>query len=369
MGVTFIVVFFLSLLVIILIHEGGHYLTARAFGFRVLEYYVGFGPKLWSFRRGEIDYGVKALPLGGYVKIAGMNPFENDVPPGDEDRAYTAKPIWQRAVVILAGPLSHFLVAALIFATLLLFVGDGHVSKLGEVEPTMDGSATPAAVAGLRPGDVIVAIGDLRDPTSDEIGPYMAAHPDQPIPFTIERGGRTFRVTMQPVQTMIDGVQGWRIGVVLTPVPRSLPSAVVGGVSDVWTFTKASIGQIGHVFGPSGVSRLVTLLFTNAPRNENDATTVVGVGRQVGAIGSSGDWAYLFFLFGYVTLFIGLVNLVPLPPFDGGHLAILVIEKLRHRSIDMRKVVPVSAVVLAFLGLFVLSTMYLDIWKPIPISP
>ena len=114
MSVFAIVAFFIALLAIILIHEFGHYLVARRFGFRVLEYFVGFGPKLWSFRRGEIEYGVKAIPAGGYVKIAGMNPFENDVPPGDEDRAYGAKPVWQRALVILAGPLSHFLVAAII---------------------------------------------------------------------------------------------------------------------------------------------------------------------------------------------------------------------------------------------------------------
>jgi membrane-associated protease RseP (regulator of RpoE activity) len=366
---TFIVVFFLCLLAIILIHEGGHYLTARAFRFRVLEYYVGFGPKLWSFRRGEIDYGLKALPLGGYVKIAGMNPFEDDVPPGDEGRAYTAKPIWQRSIVILAGPLSHFLVAALVFSALLFVVGDGHISKVGQIEASLDGRASPAAEGGIRPGDVIVAIGDLQHPTSADIGPYMAAHPGAPIPFTIERAGQTLEVTLTPVKTDIDGEKGWRIGVVLTPVPRGFPSALIGGVSDVWTFTKSSVGQIGHVFGPHGVSRLVTLLFTNAPRDQNDATSVVGVGQQVGAIGSTGDWPYLFFLFGYVTLFIGLINLVPLPPFDGGHLAILVIEKLRHRLVDMRKVVPVSAIVLAFLGVFVLSTMLLDIWKPIPISP
>jgi membrane-associated protease RseP (regulator of RpoE activity) len=366
---TFIVVFFLSLLVIILIHEGGHYLTARAFGFRVLEYYVGFGPKLWSFRRGEIDYGVKALPLGGYVKIAGMNPFENDVPPGDEDRAYTAKPIWQRAIVILAGPLSHFLVATLIFAALLAVVGDLRIAKVGEVTTSLDGHTSPAALAGIEPGDVIVAMGDVRHPSGNDIGPYMAAHPGEPIPFTIDRGGRTMRFTMTPVKTTIDGVDGWRIGVVLEPVPRAVPSAAVGGIGLLWEVSKESVGQIAHIFGPHGVSRLVTLLFTDEPRNENDPASVVGVGQQVGAIGSTGDWAYLFYLFGYVTLFIGLVNLIPLPPFDGGHLAILVIERFRHRIVDMRKVVPVSAIVLAFLGVFVLSTMLLDIWKPIPITP
>ncbi|HVD68389.1 MAG TPA: site-2 protease family protein, partial [Actinomycetota bacterium] len=124
MSALAIVAFFVALLAIILIHEFGHYLLARRFGFRVLEYFVGFGPKLWSFRRGEIEYGLKAIPAGGYVKIAGMNPFENDVPPGDEDRAYGAKPVRQRALVILAGPLSHFLVAAIIFSALLMTTGE-----------------------------------------------------------------------------------------------------------------------------------------------------------------------------------------------------------------------------------------------------
>ncbi len=107
----------------------------------MLEYFVGFGPRLWSFRRGEIEYGVKAIPAGGYVKIAGMNPLENDVPPGDEDRAYFAKPIWQRAIVILAGPLSHLVVAGLIFSSLYVFVGDRSITRVGEVTPTIAGRA------------------------------------------------------------------------------------------------------------------------------------------------------------------------------------------------------------------------------------
>src|SRR2546422_4107902 len=102
-------VFFFGLLLVILIHEMGHYLAARAFGFKVEEYFVGFGPKVWSFRRGEIEYGVKAFPIGGYVRIAGMNPYQ-PVAAKDLPRAYGSKPRWQRALVIFAGPASHFLV-------------------------------------------------------------------------------------------------------------------------------------------------------------------------------------------------------------------------------------------------------------------
>ena len=119
--------FVVALFAIVMIHEGGHYLGARLYNFRVLEYFIGFGPRLWSFRRGEIEYGVKAIPAGGYVKIAGMNPFENDVPEGDEHRAYGAKPVWQRIIVILAGPMSHFLVAWLIFAAVFMFAANWNI--------------------------------------------------------------------------------------------------------------------------------------------------------------------------------------------------------------------------------------------------
>src|SRR5262245_41613933 len=155
-----IVGFVVALFAIVMIHELGHYLMARAFGFRVLEYFLGFGPKLWSFRRGEIEYGVKAIPAGGYVKIAGMNPFENDVPPGQEERAYGARPRWQRALVILAGPMSHFIVGGVILAVVLGVWGRPTGPwRIDQVASQLDnGSASPAAAAGLRPGDLILSI-------------------------------------------------------------------------------------------------------------------------------------------------------------------------------------------------------------------
>src|SRR4249919_3098621 len=140
-----IVVFFTGLLFIILIHEAGHYAVARRFGFKVEEYFVGFGPKLWSFRRGEIEYGVKALPLGGYVKIAGMNPYE-PVLPEDLPRSYGAKPIWQRALTIFAGPGSHFVVAAILFAIWLFVFGDPRTAPIvvEQVPRQLNGHAGPA---------------------------------------------------------------------------------------------------------------------------------------------------------------------------------------------------------------------------------
>jgi RIP metalloprotease RseP len=420
-----ILLFVIALFAIVMIHEGGHYLGARLYNFRVLEYFIGFGPRLWSFRRGEIEYGVKAIPAGGYVKIAGMNPFENDVPLGDEARAYGAKPVRQRIVVILAGPMSHFLVAWLIFAAVFMFsanwnvpgvnkvvaavaatpaegstgieAGD-HITRIGNiVDPTdeqitayqnghvgqpvpyvveRDGKpvqltlipdASPAALGGLKPGDVIEQIGDINQPTRDQIGTYQAAHVGQPITYVVDRNGESVTLSMTPVVTTLkDGTQVVRVGVLLSGVrePPLLAFAHAGG--QVWDTTVAAVAGLAHVFGPSGVHAMLSSLFEGAPRQTNGAVSLVGASQAAGHAGSQGAWAYFFSLFATVVLFIGLVNLLPLPPLDGGHVAIALIEKVRGHAIDMKKVVPVSAVVLLILGFFSISAIILDIWKPIP---
>jgi membrane-associated protease RseP (regulator of RpoE activity) len=365
-----IVGFFVGLMAIVMIHELGHYIAARAFGFRVLEYFVGFGPRLWSIQRGEIDYGVKAIPAGGYVKIAGMNPFVDDVPAGDEHRAYFAKPIWQRAVVILAGPLSHFLVAGIIFATVLLVWGTPAAPyRIERVADELNGRRSPAAVAGVRGGDVIVRIGDVANPDVSQIGDVLEAQVGRPVELVVLRDDREVPLSVVPTTVQDAGETTARIGVELratTAVKPSLPSAFVEGYGLVGELTALSVREIGRVFGPEGVGRVFTLLTTDEERRADDAASVVGIGQQVGTIGEQRQWQDAVFLFGYVTLFVGLINLVPLPPFDGGHLATLAIEKIRGRRVDMRKLVPVSAIVLAFLVLFTTATVALDIWKPLP---
>jgi membrane-associated protease RseP (regulator of RpoE activity) len=372
-----IIAFFGGLLIIILIHELGHYTVARHYGFKVLEYFVGFGPRLWSTRRGEIEYGVKALPLGGYVKIAGMNPYE-PVAPEDLPRSYGEKPIWQRALVIFAGPGSHFIVAALLFACALFFFGDPRtplpVSVVGTVDPTLNGEPSPAYVEGLQNGDTIVRVGDVADPSADQLRAVLSSHvtpTPSPVTVTIRRGDETFDVNITPVAVpdpQNPKQEIGRIGVELSPVyaqPGVLGS-LVGGIKLVGDTITGSIRQIGQVFGPHGVNRIGQLLFTNAQRTTSDPTTVVGIGQQVGQTGAAGDWGDILFMLAYVTVFIGLVNLLPLPPFDGGHLAVLLIEKVRGNAVDMRKLIPVSAVVMAFLVVFVVANAYLDITKPIP---
>lgn len=357
------------LTILVSLHELGHLLVAKKFGFKIEEYFIGFGPKLWSTKRGEIEYGVKAIPGGGYVKIAGMNPYE-EVAEADLPRAYGSKPIWQRALVIFCGPGVHFLIAVLIFGSWVFFFGDPSLPPpvVGSVAQTLKGATSPAKLAGLEPGDRIVGVGNLSDPTPEQLSNYVTAHVGEPVDYRIERQGTTMTVSMTPVAVKDQNgkvVKG-RIGIFLGPTHPGVVKSVTQGAWWLWYSVDFSVHSVGHVFGPSGVARLYDSLAHGAPRDPNGGSSVVGVGQQAGALVSQGAWGMLLLDLGVITVFIGLVNLVPLPPFDGGHLALLVIEKVRGKPMDYRRVIPVAAVVLGFLVIFVLATAVLDVVQPLP---
>ena len=362
--------FFFALILVIVIHEAAHFAVARAFGIKVTEFFVGFGPKLWSRMRGETEVGVKAIPAGGYVKIAGMNPYET-VAPEDLPRTFGAKPIWQRSLVILAGPATHFVLAFLCFAVWLGFVGQP-VAKgvvISRVEHTLHDAISPAAAAGLRRGDVVVAVDGLTDPSSDELVAYTTAHAGDSLTFTVQRDGATVTAEMTPILSKVNGKVIGRVGVEVAPerIVRDTEGpvgAVTGAVGLVGEQAVLTVQGVGRIFGPEGIGRLFDLVFTDEARQPTDPASVVGVGRLAGNLASEDQFGDLLFLFGVVNVFVGLLNLLPLPPFDGGHLTVLAIEKVRGRPVDMRRVVPVSAAVAAFFILFTVAVVYVDLVKP-----
>ena len=360
----------LILLVVIPIHELGHLLVAKRFGFKIQEYFVGFGPRLWSFKRGETEYGIKAIPAGGYVKIAGMNPYET-VAPEDLPRSYGSKPIWQRALVILAGPVSHALVGILLYFTLFVTYGDPNTELVivGEVATTLGGGSSPAFEAGLQVGDVVTRVGDLEHPTPDSLGTYVTRfareHPEEPLTYVIEREGRSLTLEIVPRLVTEDEITKGRIGFTLGPEPLSIPGSAVVAGEWVGRATANSAATIPKVF-TVGVGRTFAVLFTNEPRKSSDVTSLYGVSRQIGDAGERGDWGLFLGFAAYVTIFIGVVNLIPLPPLDGGHLLLLLWEKITGRQADYRKLVPVSAAVIVFLSIFAIATVFLDITEPLP---
>jgi membrane-associated protease RseP (regulator of RpoE activity) len=366
------IAFFVALVVVIVIHEAAHFGMAKWFGIKVEEFFVGFGPRLWSFRRGETEYGIKAIPAGGYVKIAGMNPYQ-ETPEEELPRTFGAKPIWQRALVIAAGPATHFVLAFLAFALWLGFVGKpvARDPLVAGVAQTLEGKVSPAAQVGLKPGDRIVGIDGIEDPTDVELIHVARTHVGQPVRLRVQRDGRVITVTVTPVLATVEGEKVGRIGVILTEArePQGAVGSVTGGAKLVGSTLVGAVESIGRVFGPEGISRIGRLLFTDAPRRPSDAVSVVGAGRVAGQTAASGRFWDILVIFGSINVFIGFLNLLPLPPFDGGHLAVLAIEKVRGKKVDMRKLVPISTAVAAFFVLMFVAIFYLDIAKPVNLSP
>jgi membrane-associated protease RseP (regulator of RpoE activity) len=365
------ILFFIAIIAVIVVHEAGHFVAAKAFRMKVEEFFVGFGPRLWSVRRGETEYGVKLILLGGYVRIAGMNPFQPP-PPGERDRTYAGKPVWQRAVVVASGPVTHFVMAILILGSVLTFFGTprfGPHPVIDSVSPTLDGAPSPAAQAGLRPGDEIVEVNGRPVNSADQLVLVLRGSAGHAVTVEYIRAGVRHATTVVPKLTTLDGKKVALIGI---EVPRVVGYAktnpLVGtarGARLTVDLSGAVLTRMGQVFGPSGIHRIIELL-GGAPRRTTDVGTVVGTARLAGQAAAQQDWPDLLVLFATVNVFVGILNLLPVLPFDGGHVAIALWEKVTRRRVDTRKLIPVAAVVLGFLVLFSLSVLYLDLVNPIP---
>jgi membrane-associated protease RseP (regulator of RpoE activity) len=279
--------------------------------------------------------------------------------------------------VIVAGPATNFLVATLLFSA---WVGITHLNiydvsgspTISSVLTTLNGEPSPASVAGLKPGDRIVRVGPVSDFSGLALSAYTTAHIGEPISVTVRRGGKTLTVTATPMAAPApDGSTIGRLGIgIELPYARaSWLTAPLIGARMVGTSVVDSFGQVGHVFGPAGFDRVFRALFLGQQRGSTDGQSFIGVGRAVGHAGQVGGLVQVLQILGFVTVFVGLINLVPLPPFDGGHLAVLLLEKIRGKAVDMRRLIPVSAVVITLLVLLVGATVILDVWKPIPVSP
>jgi membrane-associated protease RseP (regulator of RpoE activity) len=363
--------FILVVLIVIMVHESGHFFTAKAFGIKVEEFFIGFGPRLWSFRKGETEYGIKALLFGGYVRIAGMNPFQEPTPE-EYPRTYGAKPVGQRAAVILAGPVTHFFIAFLTLVTFFLAIGFPNLSRpMVNTVMSLDGTnPSPAQRVGLRPGDEIVALDGHPAGDRDQVIAYVRGHTGQPIDITLRRDGQTLTVTATPVPSKLPGDTKpvGRLGVNLEGVrEREGPVTAVRDAA-VWTgrTTRDVVLLLGDVFGPSALKRVGQLLFGNAQREPTDPTSVIGAGKLAGEAVRQGAWDAFLWLVVVFNVFIGLLNLVPLPPLDGGHLAVLAYEKVRRKRPDPRKLIPLTTIVAGFIVLYAAAVSYLDIVKPIP---
>ena len=425
-----VVVFALGILIAVGLHEAGHFWSARWFGMKATRFFIGFGPTIFAFKRNGVEYGLKALPLGAFVKIVGMTPTEDDIDPetgksGAEDpKAMWRFPVWKRTIVMAAGSITHFALALVTLWVVASFVGLPDFGKLNEVpvrvgtvskciSPTyaydpqtktqkacVEGTdpRSPADQLGLQPGDMIVAIEGrsiggnqaLRDELRGDIGKtvtvqykrgeqLMSGTATIPEAQRVKAGVVKTADQITPDDLERAGLLGIGVDIRTTdlPVVRYGP---IDGIGQTASMTATLVERTFESFKqiPSRIPNLFKAIL-GEPRDPNTPVSVVGASRIGGELFELGDWTSMLLLFATLNLFFGIFNLFPLLPMDGGHIAISWFERVRSwiaarrgkpdpGHVDYYKLAPLTLGVIGILGVFVLLTVTADFVNPITLK-
>ena len=413
--------FFALIMASIALHEIGHLVPAKIFGVKVTQYFVGFGRTIWSRKRGETEYGFKLFPLGGYVRLVGMYPPEKksdkpkgwltrladrarsyeyeEITPADDGRLFHQKPVWQKVIVMLGGPAMNLLLAFLIFLGVNLFHGTWQLTlnvtvvndcviPAGRTPATcQDGDPqTPAKQAGVMVGDKVVAFNGHRVSTWDELTDLIRANRDGAATLTVERGGRTMELPtvntiIQSVPDRLDPTSRVEAGFLgVSPSRELVRGGVIETAGQMWNITRMSLVALASF--PVRVWNVGVGLATGAERDINSPISVVGASRVAGEIAVADSVpiqdrvASWLSLLGSVNLFVALLNLVPLLPLGGGHIAGALYEALRRGLArrrgksdpgpgDTAKMLPVAYLVGGFLLIGGVVLILADIISPI----
>ena len=388
------VIFIVALLFSVMLHESGHFVMAKKFGMKATRYFVGFGPTIWSTWRGETEYGIKALPIGGFVKIIGMHSLDDVDDPADEPRSFRRHPAWQRVVVLCAGSFMHFVLAFLLIFGLALGIGIENTTQLAAVSPCVASSVTaldngtctasdkpsPALLAGLRPGDEITAFNGTPMSTYDQLRSAIShARPGSKASITVRRDGKT--LTLHATLAAVPGLSGAFLGM----VERSFQSA---GPLRAVSYAGSVFGQVvtGSVKAVGALPGALPKLFAKDRANTaaGQVSSIVGAARDTGAaVAANVGWqvkvSFVLLLIASLNIFVGLFNMLPLLPLDGGHVAVVVWERIRAwyarlrgrpdpGLVDMSKLLPVSFSIFMILMFFGVALILADIVNPVNIA-
>ena len=375
----FVTIFVVSLIFAIMLHEFGHFATAKLFGMKVDKFFLGFGPTLWSVRRGETEYGVKAIPAGGFVRIVGMNESE-EIDPADAGRTFYEQSAWKRIIVLVSGSFTHFVLAAVLIFSALAFVGlpDPDAPATTVLDVVVEDS--PAAAAGLQAGDTIVAIDGQPMADFDAVRAYLAERAGEQVVVTVERSGQRSDIPVTLATQLPDGTPGAFLGVgprpvIATVAPGEAISRTISGDFSIFSIAWRNLEGLGSALSPSALAEWFGEVDDEGPRSADGPVSLVGVGQTVSALGRSGDIFNVLFLLALLNITLGTLNMLPLPPLDGGHLAVLLIEqgvngvrRVRGRSANWRMdpsvVTPVALAVILFFVVLSVTALYVDIVKP-----
>lgn len=326
---------------LILVHELGHFLAAKAFGMRAEKFYIGFPPAFFKRKRGETEYGIGYVPLGGYVKITGMT-REEEVPAEVVSRAYFSKPTWQRVVVVSAGAAMNVLLAFMLFGVYYWqfvpdFVNTNTVSMVQE--------DSGASAAGLEPGDRILAIDDVSTADPEVLRDQLQSLPDEDVTLLIERGDEQMLVQahigrQEDTGNGLLGVvfEGRQVGTLEIPLGR----AAYHAAQDIPLITREVFFVLRDLFTQEGLEQVSTPI------------GIVAVSSETIQLG----WGIYIRVLGFISLQLAILNLLPLLPLDGGHVMMNLIEKIKGSPVRREIYERISAVgIILFAALFLIALM------------
>ena len=390
MGLIGVLAFVFALLFSIMVHEYGHYITAKRYGMRVTEFFLGFGKRIWSTQRGETEFGIKAIPAGGYCKISGMS-VRDEMPAEIAHRAFYKARTREKLVVLGSGSVLHFILGFLFL--FILFTGVGVVKSLpiiqevlpcvpAKTECTSSDPISPAKQAGLLPGDEVVGINGVRNLEWSEISPVLRESAGKQISLVILRDGSEINIELVAATRTVDGEDRGFIGIVNKyGLVKENPISAIGSSAEATA--QLFVGSIKALIGlPQQIPTLIRQTFLGEERSTDGLVGIVGVARATGETASSSNLtmgekiATFLLIIASLNIFVGIFNLIPILPLDGGHIAVALFEGARRQiyrirgrtepgKVDIEKLTPITVIVLVALIFLTALLLIADIFNPI----
>ena len=373
-----ILAFAIALLLSVMVHEFGHYITAKRFDMKVTEFFLGFGKRIWSFTRGETEFGIKAIPAGGYCRIEGMTP-RDEMPAGEEARAFFGATTTRKLIVLGAGSFAHFVIGFLLIFS--IFFGVGVNTLLSDVTKVSPNSA--AAAAGFQPGDKIIAIDGKEVTNWYQDSRAIATSKGKELTFTVLRDGAEISISAAP--SYLESEKRYILGVVtkIGTQRESFFTSISESGRAIAVLTRESIKSL--VALPTKVPQLIRQTFGGEERDPNGLVGVVGAARVSGDAVSSNKlnnterFGTFLLLIASLNIFVGIFNLLPLLPLDGGHMAVAIADEVRAffarlrgkprpAGIDVNVLTPITMTVFAVLAVLTSILLIADIFNPVSLN-